>query len=318
MTRRYCNDCDENYDEEGSYCLVCGAELTFVTSSNDLTTESNNDERLTGAEANLTAYLDLFGIDFHDLLRRFTSSTNNKVISHDYASTLGKVDVDDRFTILHNYVIQIGPLRVNSVPANFSPLLINNTIEAPLVVANPVHGEGEFVNNKEIAGSILLMQRGVVSFAHKCIQGTQSGAIAIIITQTDAKWPFVMSDSAAQLEGEISNIPVCMVSKPDGELLYKWIESKSSTSKNTKVKFICEEMSKECAVCQDHMNVHDNVLRLSCCHTFHTSCIMTWLEKNNSCPMCRYEMPSVPTTSVDRVHNDEEEGSNQQRQQYFA
>lgn len=48
----------------------------------------------------------------------------------------------------------------------------------------------------------------------------------------------------------------------------------------------------KCAIC---LVPNENLdgqkfLTLPCSHEFHDSCIMPWLEKTNSCPMCRQEM----------------------------
>lgn len=48
----------------------------------------------------------------------------------------------------------------------------------------------------------------------------------------------------------------------------------------------------KCAIC---LLVNENLsgqkfLKLPCNHEFHDSCILPWLEKTNSCPMCRQEM----------------------------
>jgi hypothetical protein len=332
LNQRHCPDCDEEYLDEGDYCLVCGAGIILIPLP-QAPTSSIGGAGIAGVgeEENLTAYLDLFGIDFRELVERFNSSSNNQVISQDYASTLGKIDVDERFTILFNYVIRIGPLKVNSVPANFSPLSVDAIIEAPLVIADPVCCESSLNNANQVRGSIVLIERGLVSFAQKCKQAQDAGAVAIIVTQTNAKWPFVMADSAGELEGAVFQVPVCMVSQTDGELLVKWVHSKmkaaankssnSNSSSSTQVIFKCEELTKECSVCQDDMDVGENVLRLSCCHAFHSECIMTWLHKHNNCPMCRYEMPSVAATSAAAPHSTRHgnaDESNNHRQSYFA
>lgn len=80
-------------------------------------------------------------------------------------------------------------------------------------------------------------------------------------------------------------------------------------------------LSRECSVCQDNMESNENVLRLSCCHSFHTDCIMTWLNKNNNCPMCRHVMPSVTVKSTAGRGRDASEGGDEtsnHRQNYFA
>ena len=54
----------------------------------------------------------------------------------------------------------------------------------------------------------------------------------------------------------------------------------------------CEMMSnkkteneKKCSICLDCIG--KKRATLECGHTFHTKCILTWLNKNNSCPYCR-------------------------------
>jgi hypothetical protein len=50
------------------------------------------------------------------------------------------------------------------------------------------------------------------------------------------------------------------------------------------------DCDKECAVCLCESEDKDRLLNLPCAHTFHESCILPWLEKHNSCPVCRYEL----------------------------
>lgn len=318
LTKRHCPDCDEDYISEEAYCLICGAKILIIPVTQSAIAVVSDDDR-GQSEDNITAYLDLFGVDFQDLLQRFNASTNNRNISEDYARTLGKIDVDERHTILFNFVIQIGPLKINAVPANFSPLSVEDIIEAPLIISEPIWGDA-LENATQLRGRIVLMERGKVSFAQKCKQATACGAVGIIIAQTNATWPFVMADSAAELGGAIACIPVCMVSQSDGELLLKWVRSKESASSgSTKIVFKGEELNNECCVCQDTMEMNDNVLRLSCCHCFHSECIMRWLHKHNNCPMCRHEMPSsVSTTSQSSARPDDTHSAPSHRQSYFS
>lgn len=43
----------------------------------------------------------------------------------------------------------------------------------------------------------------------------------------------------------------------------------------------------QCAVCMDEFKLTENVKKLVCDHVFHESCIVPWLERHNSCPVCR-------------------------------
>ncbi|KAF8012769.1 hypothetical protein BT93_I0810 [Corymbia citriodora subsp. variegata] len=47
-----------------------------------------------------------------------------------------------------------------------------------------------------------------------------------------------------------------------------------------------------CAVCKDEVSVGDGVRKLPCSHYYHGDCILPWLAIRNSCPICRYELPT--------------------------
>ena len=61
---------------------------------------------------------------------------------------------------------------------------------------------------------------------------------------------------------------------------------------------INEEKMKEfgfensCAVCKDEFNIGEECLSMPCKHYFHDNCIKPWLKERNSCPICRYELPT--------------------------
>ncbi|CAM8984333.1 unnamed protein product [Rhodiola kirilowii] len=47
-----------------------------------------------------------------------------------------------------------------------------------------------------------------------------------------------------------------------------------------------------CAICKDGVSVGDSIKMLLCGHGYHEDCIVPWLESRNSCPVCRYELPT--------------------------
>lgn len=48
----------------------------------------------------------------------------------------------------------------------------------------------------------------------------------------------------------------------------------------------------KCPVCLLPFDVDEEVVLMPCKHRFHDGCIVPWLKKTNSCPVCRYELPT--------------------------
>ncbi|KAL7594585.1 hypothetical protein Lser_V15G30044 [Lactuca serriola] len=47
-----------------------------------------------------------------------------------------------------------------------------------------------------------------------------------------------------------------------------------------------------CPICLNHFESQESVFRLyGCHHVFHEKCIIKWLSRNNTCPLCRRVMP---------------------------
>lgn len=48
----------------------------------------------------------------------------------------------------------------------------------------------------------------------------------------------------------------------------------------------------ECVICKEEMNKGRDVCKLPCEHLFHWMCILPWLRKKNTCPCCRFQLPT--------------------------
>ena len=63
------------------------------------------------------------------------------------------------------------------------------------------------------------------------------------------------------------------------------------------------EAGADCPVCQEAFQLHEDALRMPCDHRFHPPCVQEWFKEHNTCPVCRYELPTeepqptAPTTT---------------------
>ncbi|KAG6436993.1 hypothetical protein SASPL_101900 [Salvia splendens] len=53
-----------------------------------------------------------------------------------------------------------------------------------------------------------------------------------------------------------------------------------------------DKQQQECAICKDSFTLGTRVNELPCLHLYHPSCILPWLAARNTCPLCRYELPT--------------------------
>ncbi|XP_043695542.1 E3 ubiquitin-protein ligase RING1-like [Telopea speciosissima] len=71
--------------------------------------------------------------------------------------------------------------------------------------------------------------------------------------------------------------------------------SKSAVEELPNIK-ISEELlasdAAQCAVCKDTFELGVEAKQMPCKHIYHSECILPWLEMHNSCPVCRYELPT--------------------------
>ena len=314
-----CQDCEEDrISEIGNICLECGSQLVIVERRSQNPEVPVREQR---EEGQLTELFALFGLD-GDVAREFLRAARNQEeiklnpISKTFLSTLGRVEVNSRQSILYDCYMSIGSLQILAVPAAFSWLPTQEnmpfTVEGPLVLADPCHAEGPL--SSSAGGAIVIAKRGVSTFAKKLLYASAAGAKALVVVQTaNYVFPFEMADSSKELERELQQestsksveCPIVMVSASDGALLENVartrttssLSSASSLPPSLSPMLRMTKREKECAICQDDFECGHRVLRLPCRHTYHDECVTKWLEQHSSCPVCRREMPSTSSST---------------------
>ncbi|KAJ0726914.1 putative transcription factor C2H2 family [Helianthus annuus] len=68
-----------------------------------------------------------------------------------------------------------------------------------------------------------------------------------------------------------------------------------------------------CAVCKDEISMGEKVAQLPCRHVYHGDCIVPWLSIRNTCPVCRFELP---TDDVDYERSKNRENDDELRVGY--
>ncbi|KAJ2750838.1 hypothetical protein GGI19_004864 [Coemansia pectinata] len=76
-----------------------------------------------------------------------------------------------------------------------------------------------------------------------------------------------------------------------------------------------EFLQVSCAICNEELactgkgqsdgDSSASVTRLPCRHYYHRACVKPWLELHNTCPMCRYEVPSDDPQWLEKRRDDD-------------
>ena len=68
--------------------------------------------------------------------------------------------------------------------------------------------------------------------------------------------------------------------------------SKSAISTLPSIEIKLEKQVLNCAICKDVVSICETTRKLPCGHGYYGDCIIIWLNPRNSCPMCRFELPT--------------------------
>lgn len=167
----------------------------------------------------------------------------------------------------------------------------------PLVCGDPITGVAAptpFANHTSVKRAAVILDRGVITFASKALGAQAGGALAVIVCQSEAgDWPLQMIDAGdevgkAAAAGNALKIPILLVSHKDG-LLLKGVAAATTT--HCEVEVSQQATADTCPICVDRYELGCTLLTLPCQHLFHAECALPWLDKRNTCPLCRLELP---------------------------
>lgn len=73
-----------------------------------------------------------------------------------------------------------------------------------------------------------------------------------------------------------------------------------------------------CPVCTDDFHPSEHIARLPCAHLFHPDCVLPWLKRHSTCPVCRADLPTDDSAHEERKRRAiRERAVSQMRNQMF-
>ncbi|KAJ8774854.1 hypothetical protein K2173_018113 [Erythroxylum novogranatense] len=123
---------------------------------------------------------------------------------------------------------------------------------------------------------------------------------------------FVEKSSKVFLEKAENDNEKCISSEKISELVFytSFLVVRRHCHKEKRVDPVCwfdieslekvvvhEKQDDTCSICLGKIKAGGRVTRMPCKHMFHDNCIVLWLTLKHRCPLCRFAMPFVPSSS---------------------
>ena len=65
-----------------------------------------------------------------------------------------------------------------------------------------------------------------------------------------------------------------------------------------------------CSICLEELDSKSNFVITSCNHSFHSDCLLKWLNNNNNCPLCRNKLIDKQYSNINHSDSDSDNNDN--------
>ncbi|KAJ0691595.1 putative transcription factor C2H2 family [Helianthus annuus] len=180
--------------------------------------------------------------------------------------------------------------------------------------------------NGETLGSLITRVHLQRSMVYDGLSPEIEGAIRVRISESRL-YPFGYTDNDQETSRYVGNSGDYLDSRSFEELLERLADADTSRrgappaapSVVNNLDFVTVNASDHngltCAICKDSLTVGTVVNRLPCLHLYHPLCIKPWLSARNTCPLCRFELPTDDVDYENRKEIDSRGPTVQETQQ---
>uniref|UniRef100_A0A7S2UQA7 RING-type domain-containing protein n=1 Tax=Attheya septentrionalis TaxID=420275 RepID=A0A7S2UQA7_9STRA len=315
----WCSICQEDCMDHPKVCTICGAELQVRPTASSTTT--NNDAHINGAWLERAASMSAMGGGggMEEVWQEApTEAMDPQAVGAKSHATskaclemIPRIPIVQGSSLLHEGMVTIIDSQKkafcgSACVAEFGPKppysITGSIVLADPLVGKPVILEKKKTDSHERPVIVYVERGGSITFATKALWAQEElGASAVICGNNVNVWPYTMRDS--KRESGPLRIPILMVNQTDASQIKAVCHRSGGGGDNgddhvvscslSAAKLDSNQNANSCAVCCASFQVGDIVMRLPfCAHTFHETCALTWLTKHNTCPYCRWELPT--------------------------
>ena len=194
------------------------------------------------------------------------------------------------------------------VPSYLSSFIITNVVVFEFRVTFPHEGEGNESNDDDwVIAKILTLKRECmlrenharlhivkllsdirifVSTNSSIVTAIYSNAIVIANETGNIACPKILP---IVLEIVLSNVPI----NDNDRTMREVTNNQDSICGFEKVELKNVDSGDECMICLEELStgLPLGIIRSPCSHFYHYNCILTWIQRSSSCPICRSHIP---------------------------